>query len=255
MLSRILSGWRFDMHLAVPRLLVRRSIMLLVSVALVAMTLIGLAGMSASFLVVDRSRDSVQAIDVASSLRGHTQRIANLIAIDALKGRIGVSERTRAAMADIERELQEPALRRFGDAAPGDRAAPASQKDASMASRSPNPATIFAMRASSQVTDGSGSVAPKNTFAHASVARLHGADCDDPNGAHSRVASIGSGSAIAWIVNTTRAPCSSGSMRSDMARPRKSIARHQARPLSPLVDVAAAVRVVTPRHRLGIAKP
>ena len=74
------------MHLAVPSLLVRRSIMLLVSVALVAMTLIGLAGMSASIVVVDRSRDSVQAIDVASSLRGHTQRIANLIAIDALKG-------------------------------------------------------------------------------------------------------------------------------------------------------------------------
>ncbi len=107
------------MHLAVPRLLVRRSIMLLVSVALVAMTLIGLAGMSASFLVVDRSRDSLQAIDVASSLRGHTQRIANLIAIDALKGRVGVSERTRAAMDDIERELQETVLRRFVDAAPG----------------------------------------------------------------------------------------------------------------------------------------
>ena len=64
------------MHLAVPRLLVRRSIMLLVSVALVAMTLIGLAGMSASFLVVDRSRASVQAIDVAGSLRSHTRRIA-----------------------------------------------------------------------------------------------------------------------------------------------------------------------------------
>ena len=102
------------MYLAVPCLLVRRSIMLLVSVALVAMTLIGLAGMSASF-VVDRSRDSVQAIAVASTLRGHTQRIANLIAIDALKGRIGVSERTRAAMADIERELQQAALRRFVD--------------------------------------------------------------------------------------------------------------------------------------------
>ena len=85
------------MHLAVPRLLVRRSIMLLVSVALVAMTLIGLAGMSASFLVVDRSRASVQAIDVAGSLRSHTRRIANLIAIDALKGPIGLSERTRAA--------------------------------------------------------------------------------------------------------------------------------------------------------------
>ena len=85
------------MHLAVPRRLVRRSIMLLVSVALVAMTLIGLAGMSASFLVVDRSRDSVRAIDVAGSLRSHTRRIANLIAIDALKGRVDVSERTRAA--------------------------------------------------------------------------------------------------------------------------------------------------------------
>ena len=55
MLSGIVSGRRFDMHLAVPRLLVRRSIMLLVSVALLAMTLIGLAGMGASFLVVDRS--------------------------------------------------------------------------------------------------------------------------------------------------------------------------------------------------------
>jgi two-component system nitrate/nitrite sensor histidine kinase NarX len=120
LLSRIASGRRFDMHLAVPRLLVRRSIMLLVSVALLAMTLIGLAGMGASFLVVERSQGSGEAIDVASRLRGHTLRIANLIAIDALKARVGVSARTRAAIADIERELEAEALQRFVDQAPGE---------------------------------------------------------------------------------------------------------------------------------------
>lgn len=121
MLSRIVSGGRFEMHLAVPRLLVRRSIMLLVSVALLAMTLIGLAGMGASFLVVDRSLGSAQAIEAASNLRGHTRRVANLIAVAALNGRAGVSEAARETIADIERELEAAALHRFVDEAPGER--------------------------------------------------------------------------------------------------------------------------------------
>lgn len=108
------------MHLALPRLLVRRSIMLLVSMALLAMTLIGLGGMSASFLVVDRSLGSAQAIEAASSLRGHTRRIANLIAVEALNGRAGVSEAAHGTIADIERELEAAALRRFVDEAPGE---------------------------------------------------------------------------------------------------------------------------------------
>jgi two-component system nitrate/nitrite sensor histidine kinase NarX len=108
------------MHLALPRLLVRRSIMLLVSMALLAMTLIGLGGMSASFLVVDRSLGSAQAIEAASSLRGHTRRIANLIAVEALNGRAGVSEAVRRTIGDIERELEAAALRRFVDEAPGE---------------------------------------------------------------------------------------------------------------------------------------
>ena len=108
------------MHLAVPRLLVRRSIMLLVSVALLAMTLIGLAGMGASFLVVERSQGSAQAIEAASNLRGHTRRIANLIAVEALNGRAGISEAARGVIADIERELEAAALHRFVDEAPGE---------------------------------------------------------------------------------------------------------------------------------------
>ncbi len=108
------------MHLAVPRLLVRRSIMLLVSVALLAMTLIGLAGMGASFLVVDRSLGSAQAIEAASNLRGHTRRIANLIAVEALNGRAGISEAVRGTITDIERELEAAALHRFVDEAPGE---------------------------------------------------------------------------------------------------------------------------------------
>ena len=63
------------MEFAIPRLLVRRSIMLLVSVAMLALTLISLAGMSASVVVVESTRGSASAINIAGSLRRYTHRV------------------------------------------------------------------------------------------------------------------------------------------------------------------------------------
>lgn len=68
------------MQIAIPRPVVRRSIMLLVAVAMLALTLISLAGMSASMLVVESARGSASVINIAGSLRRYTQRVANLIA-------------------------------------------------------------------------------------------------------------------------------------------------------------------------------
>ncbi|HHW65955.1 MAG TPA: HAMP domain-containing protein [Rhodocyclaceae bacterium] len=107
------------MHFAIPRPVVRRSIMLLVAVALLALTLISLAGMSASVLVVESTRGSASAINIAGSLRRYTHRVANLIAVDALSGRLG-TERVAAAMRDFEAQLEHPALMRFTERAPGE---------------------------------------------------------------------------------------------------------------------------------------
>ena len=60
------------MGFVIPRPVVRRSIMLLVSVAMLALTLISLAGMSASVLVVESTRGSASAINIAGSLRRYT---------------------------------------------------------------------------------------------------------------------------------------------------------------------------------------
>ncbi len=107
------------MRIAIPRPLVRRSIMLLVSVAMLALTLISLAGMSASVLVVESTRGSASAINVAGSLRRYTHRVANLIAVDALNGRVE-SARAAAAVREFETQLEHPALLRFIDRAPGE---------------------------------------------------------------------------------------------------------------------------------------
>lgn len=107
------------MRMAIPRPLVRRSIMLLVSVAMIALTLISLAGMSASVLVVESTRGSASAINIAGSLRRYAHRVANLIALDAAAGRIE-SGRVSAAMLDFEQQLAHPALMRIIERAPGD---------------------------------------------------------------------------------------------------------------------------------------
>ena len=112
-------GERLMMRLAIPRPLVRRSIMLLVSVAMLALTLISLAGMSASVLVVESTRGSASAINVAGSLRRYAHRVANLIAVDALSGRLETA-RVAAAVREFEDQLEHPALMRFIERAPGE---------------------------------------------------------------------------------------------------------------------------------------
>ena len=107
------------MGFVIPRPVVRRSIMLLVSVAMLALTLISLAGMSASVLVVESTRGSASAINIAGSLRRYTHRVANLIAVDALSGRFETA-RVAAAVLDFERQLAHPALMRFVERAPGE---------------------------------------------------------------------------------------------------------------------------------------
>ena len=107
------------MRLAIPRPVVRRSIMLLVAVAMLTLTLISLAGMSASMLVVESTRGSASAINIAGSLRRYTHRVANLIAVDALNGRFETA-RVAAAMRDFEQQLEHPALLRFIERAPGE---------------------------------------------------------------------------------------------------------------------------------------
>ena len=107
------------MRLAIPRPVVRRSIMLLVSVAMLALTLISLAGMSVSVLVVESTRGSASAINIAGSLRRYTHRAANLIAIEALGGRFETT-RVEVALRDFETQLEHPALMRFVERAPGE---------------------------------------------------------------------------------------------------------------------------------------
>ena len=93
--------------------------MLLVSVAMLALTLISLAGMSASVLVVESTRGSASAINVAGSLRRYAHRVTSLIAVDALSGRFETA-RVAAAVREFEDQLEHPALMRFIERAPGE---------------------------------------------------------------------------------------------------------------------------------------
>ncbi len=86
---------------------------------MLTLTLISLAGMSASMLVVESTRGSASAINIAGSLRRYTHRVANLIAVDALNGRFETA-RVAAAMRDFEQQLEHPALLRFIERAPGE---------------------------------------------------------------------------------------------------------------------------------------
>ncbi|WP_331000042.1 ATP-binding protein [Pseudothauera nasutitermitis] len=96
---------------AVRDALAKRSILLLVGLAMLALTLIGVAGMSASVMVAETVQGSGSAINVAGSLRRLTHRIASLVVADALRGE-EARPRVAAAIAHFEGNLAHPALMR-----------------------------------------------------------------------------------------------------------------------------------------------
>ena len=91
--------------------LARRSILWLVGLAMLALTMIGLAGMSASVVVVETVQGSASAINEAGSLRRLTHRIASLIVADVMESRAD-SARVTEAMQQFEAGLRHPALLR-----------------------------------------------------------------------------------------------------------------------------------------------
>ncbi len=97
------------MRSALIDVLARRSILLLVGCAMLAVTAIGLAGMSASVVVAETVQGSASAINVAGSLRRLVHRAASLVAVDAPAGRDG-SARVRDAVSQFESSLVHPAL-------------------------------------------------------------------------------------------------------------------------------------------------
>lgn len=106
------------MKFAMPRLLVRHSILLLVALAMLALALISLAGMSASVMVAESVQGSASAINHAGSLRRLTYRVAGLVAADALSGPLS-PRRVEAAIEDFERALGHPELQRIVQRDPG----------------------------------------------------------------------------------------------------------------------------------------
>ncbi|AUM01092.1 nitrate/nitrite two-component system sensor histidine kinase [Rhodocyclaceae bacterium] len=98
--------------------LAKRSILLLVGLALLAVTLISVAGMSASVVVAEAIQGRGSAINVAGSLRRLTHRIASLVAADALHGRYRQA-RVSAAIEHFEANLQHPSLLRVMEREPG----------------------------------------------------------------------------------------------------------------------------------------
>lgn len=106
------------MKFAMPRLLVRHSILLLVALAMLALALISLAGMSASVMVAESVQGSASAINHAGGLRRLTYRVAGLVAADALSGPLS-PRRVEAAIEDFERALGHPELQRIVQRNPG----------------------------------------------------------------------------------------------------------------------------------------
>lgn len=91
--------------------LARRSILLLVGVAMLAVTVIGLAGMSLSVMVAETVQGSASAINVAGSLRRLTHRAASLVAADAAHGR-SPGPRVGDAIAQFEQHFTHAELQR-----------------------------------------------------------------------------------------------------------------------------------------------
>lgn len=106
------------MKFAMPRLIVRHSILLLVAVAMLALALISLAGMSASVMVAESVQGSASAINHAGALRRLTHRAASLVIAGAPSGTLSLP-RVEAAIADFERVLEHPELQRIVQREPG----------------------------------------------------------------------------------------------------------------------------------------
>ena len=100
------------MKFAVPLVLVRHSILLLVALAMLALALISLAGMSASVMVAEGVQGSASAINHAGSLRRLAYRVAGLVAVDALNGPLS-KRQVEAAVEDFERALVHVELQRI----------------------------------------------------------------------------------------------------------------------------------------------
>jgi two-component system nitrate/nitrite sensor histidine kinase NarX len=98
--------------------LARRATLALLIVAFLAVTVIGVVGMSASVLVSQAVHKSVSAVNVAGGLRRLALRVSSLVMAEALGGRIGRSE-VRAAMTEFEHTLVDPALREVVEQEPG----------------------------------------------------------------------------------------------------------------------------------------
>lgn len=89
--------------------LASRAILLLVVVAFLALTLISVAGMSASVFVAKTVQGSGSAINDAGSLRRLTHRVSALVLADTLNGEIGAAE-VDDAVERLETALVNPAL-------------------------------------------------------------------------------------------------------------------------------------------------
>lgn len=89
--------------------LASRAILLLLGAMFLAITLIGVVGMSASVVVAETVQGSGSAINIAGSLRRLTHRVSALVVAEALEGSIGQRE-IDAAIEQFESSLVHPAL-------------------------------------------------------------------------------------------------------------------------------------------------
>ena len=106
------------MKFAMPRLFVRHSILLLVALAMFALALISLVGMSASVMVAESVQGSSSAINHAGGLRRLTYRVVGLVAADALNPPLS-RRRVEAAIEDFQRALEHGELQRIVQREPG----------------------------------------------------------------------------------------------------------------------------------------
>lgn len=86
-----------------------RFILVLISIALLAVTLITTVGMTASVVVAETVQGSGSAINIAGSLRRLTHRIASLIVVEALVETPNL-DRITTAIANFEEQLHHPNL-------------------------------------------------------------------------------------------------------------------------------------------------
>jgi two-component system nitrate/nitrite sensor histidine kinase NarX len=97
------------MFLPSLRFFARRSILLLVALAMLALTLISLAGMSVSVMVVENVQGNASAINVAGGLRRLAHRVASFAATDLLVDDVHMG-RLAPAIAAFEDQLVHPSI-------------------------------------------------------------------------------------------------------------------------------------------------